>query len=104
MTHMWDRNQSIDTDLKMTEIMKAPDKGIRTAIINMLRILKKVEVNRSRVRDGEGEAHVELLHSKNTVDEMKKKKSGGLSNRLDAEKKMSEPEDIVTETTPHETP
>lgn len=38
---MWDRNQSIDTDLKMTEIMKAPDKGIRTAIINMLRILKK---------------------------------------------------------------
>lgn len=72
MIHMWDRNQSIDIDLKMIEIMKAADKDVRTAIINMLHIVKMVEVNGSMIRDGEGEAHVELLYLKNTVNEMKK--------------------------------
>lgn len=50
MTHTQEKNQPIETDPKMTEVMELADKDFKISIINRIRIFKDVKENMSLMR------------------------------------------------------
>lgn len=43
--HNWEKDQLVETDPERTENMDSADKGVNTAIVNMLHVLRKTERN-----------------------------------------------------------
>lgn len=72
MTHYEEKNQSIETDSEMTQMMQCVDKNIKTAII--LPVFKTIEKNMSLIKvDMEAikMTQIELSEMKNIMSGMK---------------------------------
>lgn len=72
MTHHEEKNQSIETDSEMTQMMQCVDKNIKTAII--LPVFKTIEKNMSLIKvDMEAikMTQIELSEMKNIMSGMK---------------------------------
>lgn len=103
MTHKEEKNQSIETDWEMTQIIELLNKDIKTITIIFLYSKKKGEILNMLSSDTNDNKNIELLDVKLTMSDMKNTFAWIENKRGVSEEKTGESEDIARESTQNET-